>query len=649
MVGIVSVVTTADNSDLVDTQQILDKAPKFLRETTPVKTNDDTQDIQGILAKAPKFLQSPPSSEPKSKSAPASGDSYTQNIQSILAKAPKFLTDQQQPSPKSMDTGSAIGGTVLGVAQDIRGMGISTGGLIGGAAGLPFGKGAEWMKDTEDFMTKHTGLSPKQYASLGTKTKAAMNAVTDATTKVMNYPRTLADTGVNKDFKGRPMTPENLKSENQDRFVQDYVASVLPYLIGGEETGGKFKVRGDELPEVPEAKLAETASAPVGTPDHHADEFQSVNTAAKGVKPGEPTKPMSQPTIETGGRRAVSGIQQEVRKTYDSLTSAEREEIAPRDKLTKVYSQGIYHAMKGPERPQAFIDLRSFKKLQEPAGKSYSPGFGDEVLKTIGAKANELEIPLFRSGGDEFNILGDRKTAMAQVRTLKNALQNSRVSYTSPEGVVYETQGINLDSGYGKNRDSAATAAKINKAINKSTSAPEVSGEAAASVPEGLSRSLVGTNAEHTPVELDSEGKPQGGFQINHVRMGKYDIPLPIRDNYSSPSEANLQAMGHEEFKALQAKKRNAYTDKDPYYVAFKRDIYAGKYPWAQRDMQANLDYALDAYLKKKDIRQIAYKRIENTPGISPKEVFKNPENYGITFNWKDDYVPEKTEIVCGR
>jgi len=161
---------------------------------------------------------------------------------------------------------------------------------------------------------------------------------------------------------------------------------------------------------------------------------------------------------------------------------------------------------------------------------------------------------------------------------------------------------------------------------------------------EDLQQALRGTNATHTPITLTSEGHLPPGWQWNSVRFGTEDIRFPVRDEYARPSQEILDKIGHRQFVAEQAGRRGPLPH--DLMTELRRHGEAGEYPWWSRDMKQNVAYALGSYLKHKDIRQIAYARVENTAGADA--ILANPEAHALTFNWKDDYMPDKTVVKCG-
>jgi len=265
------------------------------------------------------------------------------------------------------------------------------------------------------------------------------------------------------------------------------------------------------------------------------------------------------------------------------------------------------------------------------------------------AKGHGLRITPTGKGG-EFQVFNatDAPDFAERLNAFKKAWDGAIVKWQQLDGSIVRIKSKGVDVSEAKplkfpEERRGQAAAKEARGARPEVRGPGVAEgqrDSGGGVPE-LGRVFAGTNAEHTPVTLDERGQPPPDFQINHVRFGNEDIALPVRDVYASPADEILERVGHREFQAEQAGKRLPVDNK--LMTDFRKSV--NKYPWASKDMRQNLAYALDAYLKKKDARQLAYARMENKVGADA--IFKDPEAHAMTFKWKDDYTPDKTVVKC--
>lgn len=406
-------------------------------------------------------------------------------------------------------------------------------------------------------------------------------------------------------------------------------------------------------------KAGAAADVPHGTPvepgleepppSKSDDEFKSIH----GESEYTPTA--------SADRRSTGPISDQVREAYGKLTPEQKEEIPVRDQLTGSYSGGMYRHLGFDEKPQVFIDLRDFKKAQEPAGKPQSHAFGDLLLKTLGAKAKELGIPLFRPGGDEFSIMGDREQAMADARRLKDALKGKEVFYTSEDGIDY-TSEVSLDYGFGKTRAGAEAAAQLSKKAAKASGQtpgrdtgrvgePAPAGREAGDKGQAPDRSkvgrlLAGSNASLTPFKAEA---PPTDIQWNSVELepGLGDVRMPQKNVYASPEDEFVQKLGESQYgHSIRGEKFRV----DPQVLQrFRQMGQEGHFPWWQdggKGMIANIAHAVDIAAERRQVRQKAYRTLADEVGT--REMLRNAPDYALTFDWRDSEKARPTEIVCG-
>lgn len=638
--------------------------------------------VQSWLSSNPLATGTPPPATGKAPAAktPASEPAGT-SVASWLSADPTQLP----VSRETPDEGSAIKGTLEGAAN-----------VVTGAA--KFLSGATGYADIADLITGNDKTSKAvadflHFDPTEMKTAAAQKAVEGAAGTLMSIPGKLGAEGGRElalynewaiKKLGRPLTmAEQAKLEGMLEAGGNVAANIATLFVGGKGA----KSLPDRIAQTPEDQAAalkpveETEAPPPaqgGTPAGYQppdivqvmrDKRLADQKAAsdKVVSDIAATRGETTPQIEPGGRRATSGVYAEVRKAYDSLSEAEKENTRIQDGLTGALSTEMYRKIGGADRPQVFFDLRNFKSLQEPAGKAVSHGFGDEILKTIGAEAKAQGIPLFRYAGDEFSILGDRATAMDAVRRLQTALKNHVIRYTAKDGTVYETQGINLDAGWGKNRDAADAASSLAKKAAKAAGSEAegtvgglaetpAEGRPAGSDTTALTRSMTETGVnQHTPLPHDVIPPD---YTLNKIRFhlnDKRDTVVPVRTIFEEPGDSDLLKLGEETLKQAgeSAEPRpNTATPEGQALVQGIRQYIQQYHPaWAQNDLRANLAYARDFAREVRDYRTRGYNAIrdhlEQTHPANPRgELRAHPGRYAFETR-VPRYQPRDTIVKC--
>ncbi len=183
----------------------------------------------------------------------------------------------------------------------------------------------------------------------------------------------------------------------------------------------------------------------------------------------------------------------DLRQRVDQMTPEEMQKELLIDRLTGLPNKRALQEVE-PGAFKGVVDVDNLKWINDNFGHQA----GDELLKTVGkalADQTDQTFAAFHISGDEFIVQGNDLTDIeTRLAKATEALKNTSLKYTAPDGTIHELNGIGLS--YGKGADLATA----EKGLQESKTARQISGERA-----GRGQKPAGV------VQIPAQGREVGG------------------------------------------------------------------------------------------------------------------------------------------